>query len=92
MFGLPLGSIREVNVQTVSTCIRKAALRGRVYVYYLSKLQSLKASVSELANTESLLQGKEKKLTSQGALVTTFLSPGQYIPLFHVCFSKYAAE
>lgn len=59
-------------MQTVSVYIRKAALRGRGYVYYLPKLQSLKASISELANTESLLQGKEKKLTSQSALVIAF--------------------
>lgn len=103
MFDLPLVSLEVFGrgrcansiagvVQTVSTYIRKAALRGRVYVYYLPKLQSIKASISELANTESLLQGKEKRLASQGALVTTFLSPAQYIPLFYVCFFKYAAE
>lgn len=79
-------------MQTVSTYIRKAALQGRVYVYYLPKLQSIKASISELANTESLLQGKEKRLASQGALVTIFLSPTHYIPLFYVCFFKYAVE
>lgn len=95
MFDLPLVSLdifRRGVLQTVSTYIRKAALRGRGYVYYLPKLQSIKVPISELANTESLLQGKEKKLTSQGALVTTFLSPDQYIPLFYVCFFKYAAE
>lgn len=52
----------------------------------------MKVSIPELVNTESLLQGKKKRLTSQGALVTTFLSAGQYIPLFYVYLFKYAAE
>lgn len=85
MFDLPLVSLEVFGrgaVQTVSTYIRKAALRGRVYVYYLPKLQSIKASISELANTESLLQGEEKRLASQGALVTTFL----WLVSIYLCF------
>lgn len=64
MFDLPLVSLEVFGrgaVQTVSTYIRKAALRGRVYVYYLPKLQSIKAVQSQNWQTLNLYyKGKRK--------------------------------